>query len=252
MPVQTPQPRYQQIADLLREAIGRGDYPPGSVLESETALAAQYEVDRRTINRAILSLRADGLVHVERGNRTVIRELPVLRRDAVGRQQIREEGQARGAFQAEIARLGMEAHSNVAVSEEPAPQDIAELLGIQPGDLALTRKRQMLADHLPVQMATSWVPLDIAAGSQITEVDTGPGGLYSRLADLGHRPAEFTETVSVRLPNTDEQRFLRMDTEQRVYAIRRTAADEHGRIVEVNDIVLPAHQWELVYTWPAT
>ncbi|MGH3194112.1 MAG: hypothetical protein ACRDOL_43995, partial [Streptosporangiaceae bacterium] len=28
----------------------------------------------------------------------------------------------------------------------------------------------------------------------------------------------------------------------------RTAA---GRIVEVNQIILPAHQWELVYEWPA-
>ena len=32
-------------------------------------------------------------------------------------------------------------------------------------------------------------------------------------------------------------------------APRETTA---GRVVEVNDITLPAHQWELVYTWEAT
>jgi hypothetical protein len=42
-----------------------------------------------------------------------------------------------------------------------------------------------------------------------------------------------------------------MDPDQRVIAIRRTAADAAGRVVEVNEIALPAHQWELVYEWPA-
>jgi GntR family transcriptional regulator len=252
VPIQPPQARYQQLATTIREAIERGDYPPGSTLESETELGARYGVARHTVNRAMTLLRAEGLVRVERGNRTVVRELPILRRDAVGRQRIREQGDARGAFQAELARLGIEAHSNVAISEQIAPDDIAELLGIDPAAPALVRRRHMLADHIPVQLATSWLPMDIAAGTQLAEVDTGPGGIYSRLADLGHAPAEFTETVRLRLPDPDERVFLRMDGEQRVYAIRRTAADDHGRIVEVNDIVLPAHQWELVYSWPAT
>jgi len=249
VPITEPQPRYQQIADVLREAIERGDYAPGSTLEPELTLAERHNVNKRTVNMAIRLLRADGLVHVERGARTVVRELPVLRRDASARQRIREQGQARGAFQAELERLGIEAHSNVSVSEQIAPDDVAELLGIDPATPALARRRHMLADHTPVQLATSWLPMDLAAGTPIAEVDTGPGGIYSRLADLGHGPAEFTETIRLRLPDPDERTVLRMDVEQRVYAIRRTAADADGRIVEVNDMVLPAHQWELVYTW---
>jgi GntR family transcriptional regulator len=109
----------------------------------------------------------------------------------------------------------------------------------------------MFADDVPVQLARSWFPLDITRGTQIAESDTGPGGVYNRLADLGHDPTEYAETVRVRLPAGDEVRLLRLDAEQRVYAIRRTAADSSGRVVEVNDMVLPAHQWELVYRWPA-
>jgi hypothetical protein len=41
-----------------------------------------------------------------------------------------------------------------------------------------------------------------------------------------------------------------MDPDQRVVAIQRTARTAAGRIVEVNQIILPAHQWELVYTRP--
>jgi GntR family transcriptional regulator len=203
------------------------------------------------VNRAIAILRAEGIVRVERGRGTVVRELPVLRRDAVTRQRIRDAASARGAFQAELDRLGLAARSDVELAEEPAPADIAALLNITPGTNALTRRRQMYANSTPVQLATSWLPLDIAGGTQLAQADTGPGGTYSRLAELGHAPAAFIEYVRVRPPADNEARFLRMDPEQRVIAIRRNARTATGRIIEVNDIVLPAHQWELVYDWPA-
>lgn len=252
MPIETPRARYQQLANELRAAIERGDYPRGSTLPSENELAAEYGVTTRTVNRAMLSLRGEGLVRVERGRGTTVRELPTLTRDTVVRQQQREQGEARGAFQAEMTRQGLEARSDAEVSEQPAPADIAEQLGIAEGELAVTRARRMYANDIPVQMATSWLPTDLARGTRLAEADTGPGGIYSRLADLGHGPAQYTERIRLQLPDDDERRFLRMDLEQRVYAIRRTARDAQGRVVEVNDITLPAHQWELIYTWTAT
>jgi GntR family transcriptional regulator len=251
VPIEQPRSRYRQVADEIRQAIESGQHRPGSALESETDLAERYGVDRRTVNRALLILRADGLVRVERGRGTIVRQLPVLTRDAVTRQRMREDQGARGAFQAEMQRLGLTAQSDVQVSEQPAPAGIAELLGIAPGDAALTRQRRMTAENVPVQLATSWLPLDIAANTPLAQVDTGPGGIYSRLADAGHAPAAFTEIVRIRPPTDDESSALRLDAEQRVIAIRRTARTSAGRVIEVNDIVLPAHQWELVYDWPA-
>ena len=81
--------------------------------------------------------------------------------------------------------------------------------------------------------------------------EPGQRPAYSRLADLGHAPATYTETARVRPPDDDEAQFLRMDPDQRVVTIQRTAHSAAGRIVEVNQITLPAHQWELVYEWPA-
>jgi DNA-binding GntR family transcriptional regulator len=62
---------------------------------------------------------------------------------------------------------------------------------------------------------------------------------------------DYAETLHVRRPADDEARFLQIDLDQRVIAIRRTARTAAGRIVEVNEITLPAHQWELTYRWPA-
>jgi GntR family transcriptional regulator len=236
---------------MIRAEIERGDYPPGSALPPEDALAARYGVSRPTVNQALRLLRADGLISVRRGRGTIVRPLPVITRHAIERQRIRETGGARGAFEAELRQLGMTSRSDTEVGEIPAPASAAGLLGIEPGSPVLARRRSMYANDVPVMLAASYLPLDIAAGTQLAETDTGPGGAYSRLADLGHPLAWLTERVAVRSPDDRETAALGLDDGQRVYAIERTAEDADGRVVEVNEMTLPVHLWELVYRWPA-
>ncbi len=83
-------------------------------------------------------------------------------------------GQARGAFQAEIERQGLDARPlpEVRIDRVPVPADAA---GIQPGELALARSRRQFANDVPVQLATSYYPLDIAGDTQIEQEDPGPG-----------------------------------------------------------------------------
>jgi GntR family transcriptional regulator len=50
-----------------------------------------------------------------------------------------------------------------------------------------------------MQLATSYVPWSLAEGTQMIERDSGPGGIYSRLADVGHGPVRFTEEVATRM-----------------------------------------------------
>jgi GntR family transcriptional regulator len=251
VPLESARSQYRQLADLIRTDIERGTYPPGSRLPSEPDLGDRYGVSRQTVNNAVQILRSEGLVRVDRGVGTIVRELPVITTMRTTRQQERAAGQARGAFQAEMERLGLNAESDVRIDEVPAPEDVAGHLGISPGETVLARERRMTANDIPVQLATSYLPMDIAAGTQLAEPDTGPGGTYSRLADLGYAPVSFIESVRVRLPCDDEFRLLGMDGEQRVITIRRLAQTESGRTVEVNDMVLPAHQWELRYQWHA-
>lgn len=253
MAVETPRPEYMQVADAIRTAIEAGEWQPGALIPAEPELATRYGTTRATVNRALSILRTEGLIRPKQGRGTTVRKLPVIRRDSAGRQQrsTREAGQARGAFEAELRALGIEPRSVPSISEAAAPADVAAALGLAEGEAVLARGREMYGNDEPIQMATSYYPLDIAAGTQIAEADTGPGGTYSRLADLGHAPADFTETIRVRPPSASEARFLDMDLDQRVFAITRTAADEAGRVVEVNVITMPAHQWELVFRWSA-
>ena len=46
-------PRYQQIADTLREEIRRGEHAVGRFLSSEAELKARFKVSRHTVRDAL-------------------------------------------------------------------------------------------------------------------------------------------------------------------------------------------------------
>ncbi|MFI6790921.1 GntR family transcriptional regulator [Nonomuraea sp. NPDC050383] len=53
---------YPQVADRLRERIVSGEFPPGSVLPSETALGRFFGVARNTVRRGLAMLEGEGLL----------------------------------------------------------------------------------------------------------------------------------------------------------------------------------------------
>ena len=66
-------PVYQQLADLLRERIARGEWPPDRRLPSEPDLEAEYEVSRDTVRHALDVLRGDGLIVTVRGRGSYVK-----------------------------------------------------------------------------------------------------------------------------------------------------------------------------------
>jgi GntR family transcriptional regulator len=242
---------YRQVAGIIRDRITSGEYARGVLLPKEDDLAAELRVSRSVVNEALRMLRSEGLVKAVRGKGTYVHKIPVIRRDAIGRQRksARESGGARGAFDAEVQALGMTPKVEVTVERAAAPGNVLRILDIQEAVSPLARRRVMYADDVPVQIATSWIPWDIAEGTRLAEVDTGPGGSYSRLAELGHARARTSEVMRVRIPEDHEARALDMDITGRVVTITRTVWDADGRAIEVNEIVIPAHQWEFVSEW---
>lgn len=253
MALETPKPRYRQVADLLREAIRQGDYAPGSALPSQPELAERFDIAQTSVSKAIGILRREGLVRTTNAG-SVVRDIPTIPRYAVSRYtaEARESGTSRGAFDAELRGLGLEPRTDlVAWGRSEAPETAAAALKITVGTAVALRKRHMFADDHPVQIATSFIPWNLAEGTAIAEQDTGPGGTYSRLAEIGRGPVRFTESLRVRIPEPDEAVFLRMSEEQQVYEVLHTALDAQGEPVEICIHVMPVHQWELHYEWPA-
>lgn len=242
--------QYRQTADVIRTAIERGTYPRGSMLPREEQLADELGVDRSTVNRALRILNAEGLTYSVRSKGTSVTRIAPIQRNAVARysKAARENAGGRGAFDAEIRALGMTPRSDITVSRETATDTVAELLGTE---AVVSRARRMYADDTAVQIATSYIPVDIAEGTQLEQDDSGPGGIVSRFAELGHAQVRITERINVRPPSPAEVSILGMTEDQRVYEITHTGYTTQGRAVEVCIHVMPTHLWTLDYEWPA-
>jgi GntR family transcriptional regulator len=239
---------YRQIAAHLREAIRCGELAPGDKLPSETELIEHYHVARMTVRQAVAELRGEGLVVPEHGRGVFVRSRPPVRRLASDRFARRHR---EAAFLAEAEGLGQPSVDEIEISKAPPPDRVRELLDLASRARAVIRSRRYLLDGQPVELATSYIPADIARGTKITEVDPGAGGSYARLEDMGHRLKEFVEEVSVRMPTPDERRRLQLGAGVPVMIVLRTAYDVDDRPVEVTDTVKAGPSYVLEYRFPA-
>lgn len=69
-PIQSAQPRYQQIVEELRRAIENDTLKVGDMLPSEAELRERFAVSRHTVREAIRTLRVEGFVESRQGAAT--------------------------------------------------------------------------------------------------------------------------------------------------------------------------------------
>lgn len=243
---------FQQIADHLRDAMGRGELTEGNRLPSEAQLMEHYGVARMTVRNALQVLAAEGLTVAQHGRGVFVRTRPQVRRLASDRfaRGHREEG--KGAFLAEAEQSGTRPGVDlITVSEEKPPRDAADRLRLRSRDRVVKRRRRYLLDGRPVEMATSYLPASIARGTAIAEVNPGPGGIYARLEELGHRLDHFSEEIATRMPTQEEAQVLNLLPAVPVFHLIRTAYDTDGLPVEVCDTVMCGDAYVLTYELPA-
>jgi GntR family transcriptional regulator len=220
-------------------------------LPSETKLIDYFGVARMTVRQALAELRAEGLVIAEHGRGVFVRERPPVRRLASDRFARRHRDEGKAAFIAEAEGLGTPSVDQIEVTEVAPPSRVKELLDLTGRARVISRSRRYLLDGQPVELATSYIPASLGRGTKIAEVDTGPGGIYARLEEMGHRLSHFTEEVSARMPTPEERRRLGLGAGVPVLLVLRTAVDVEGRPVEVCDTVKASPSYVLEYSVPA-
>ncbi|MEU8799237.1 GntR family transcriptional regulator [Spirillospora sp. NPDC048819] len=242
-----PPTKAQAISNALAARIVEGELDPGAWLPPERELAREYEADRSTVRRALQMLAEQGLVQPRPGAGTQVRTAQRVRRAAAD--ITRQDGAWRG-FHVSARKGGRTPFTRTTVSEVEAGERLAPRLDVPPGTRVLERARvQGVEGEPPVQTATTWVIPEIVERIPVLrQVDTGPGGIYSRLEETGHR-ITFEESVTCRLPCADEQETLEIGPDQPVLTLWRRAYDQDGRVVEVTHRVVVGDRHELVYRY---
>ena len=262
-------PVYLRVLADLRAQILGGVLPPGARVPSRNAIMARYGVGETAAKHALHVLAAEGLIEARAGSGSYVRRIPATRTlehdrlhfpgspfglagpaaaaDAAGREQPGHAAQANG----EAVRLTWEHHAE----RGPAPASVARRLGLEPGDDLVMRTRYLLtADGAPVQLATSYEPTAITAGTPVLLPEQGQfagQGVIARMGVIGIEVDQVTEEIAVRPSQPAEAAALAIAPGAAVICVERAhlAGD---RTVEVSDIVIPADQYRLRYRIPVT
>jgi GntR family transcriptional regulator len=216
--------RYEHIAGELRDAIVRGDYPIGSQLPSEAALASRFAASRGTVRQAVATLVSEGLVGSRQGARRIV----------LGSERSQSFAELH-SFAQWARSVGYRASGLVLGSRRrPATSSEAERLAITPGEevLAVLRLRRLDGEPVLVERTVyaSWIApaverLDPACESVTQELYEAVGLVFAygeHLIDAVSAGAKDARMLGVRRGSP----LLRQ---------RRTTTTQEGRPVECSD-----------------
>jgi Transcriptional regulators len=246
-PVPHEPPIYRRIADRLRGQILSGELRDGDRLPGENAIMSEYGIARATARQALAVLINEGLAVPRRGSGVYVRLFRPIRRHGSRRLSREQWSRGRAIWDADTRGRAYTV-DEVRIERIAANDDVARLLDT---DDVWVRRRRYSIDKRPVQLATSHFPADLVEGTAITAPDTGPGGVYARLGDLGYSPVHFTEEVRARMPQPEEGRLLKMPAGTPVMVVVRTAYTIGGMPVELNEMIMDSASYVLQYDFDA-
>ncbi|WP_344937586.1 UTRA domain-containing protein [Sphaerisporangium flaviroseum] len=120
------------------------------------------------------------------------------------------------------------------VGEQPAPPEVAERLQLTPGEPVVVRRRIVLLDGQPVELADSYYPTAVARDTGLAEPRKVAGGAVALLAKLGYEPRHAEEDVYTRPASEDERQALGLNEHDWVLVLIRTLTADNGQPVEVS------------------
>ncbi|GFM98293.1 hypothetical protein Sfulv_31040 [Streptomyces fulvorobeus] len=152
------------------------------MVPSESELVDRYGVSGGTIRKAMVEVRASGLVETRHGKGSIVKNRPPVRHRSSNRfrRSLRQGGQA--AYLAESVQSGATAKVSVLyIGPMDAPEDAAERLGVPAGTQVLARRRLYFRNGTPVETASSYLPWDVV--KEIPELFAENPGAVASMPD---------------------------------------------------------------------
>lgn len=243
------QPAYLRVASDLREKIVNGSLPPHTRLPSQARIRQEYGVSDTVALEARKVLMAEGLVEGRSGSGTYVRERPVPRR--IARSGFRSEAGA-GPFRQEQTAEGARGTWESRSEQEGASPEVAERLGIEPGDRVMRTSYVFRDAGEPMMLSTSWETLAITGRTPVMLPEEGPlggCGVVERMAAIDVVVDNVAEQVGARPGLAEELLALGGVPGHVVMVIERTYYAS-GRPVETADVVVPADRYRIAYHLP--
>ncbi|MFV0458478.1 MAG: GntR family transcriptional regulator [Actinomycetales bacterium] len=230
----SPVPLYFQLAQSLQSNIENGNIPAGSLLGNEIRLADELGVSRPTIRRAIEYLVSQGLLVRRRGVGT-----------QVVRAQVRRPLELTSLYE-DLSSAGKEPRTDVlAFTEEPAPDEVADALRMEPETPVLAIQRLRYAHDEPIAILVNYLPVDLVS---MTQESLEQHGLYELMRGAGVHIHLAEQTIGARNATSDEARRLNEKRSAALLTMTRIAFDMTGRPIEFGQHVYRASRYAFSLT----
>ncbi|MDQ2714864.1 MAG: GntR family transcriptional regulator [Chloroflexota bacterium] len=233
----SPVPRYHQLKEIMRAKIRDGEWKPGDHIPSERELGEQYKISRMTARQAITELVNEGLFYREQGKGTFVS------RHKITQQLIRLTG-----FTEDIRARGQRPGTKVLSAQmQPADEETAERLRIQPGETIFRLQRLRLADNEPLAIELSQI--NFPGCEKLVEEDLENNSLYHLLeTQYGLQLTEAEQELEAGLVGENEAPILKVPPGSPALFTRRVTYTERDQPIEYASSVYCGHKYTF-YTY---
>ena len=214
----TREPKYYTVKRHLLEIID--SLEPGASVPTERDLAAELETSRTTVRQALLELVAEGRLVRRQGSGTYVADAKITWPLHLA------------SFTEQAAANGLTASSELLGAERiRASDEVADRLGLRPGDPIYKIDRLRLADERPMAVETSM--LSAARFPNLTKRMRSAGSLHAVLGEAyGVELRRGEESIDTAPASPREAALLDCDTGSPMLVVRRRSFDADGLAVE--------------------
>ncbi len=227
-------PLHHQLAEQLERAIRTGAIKPGVEIGNEIRLAQRFGVSRPTLRQAIGHLVDKGLLVRRRGIGTHVVEAPFTRTLRLT-----------SLFDDLTATNQRPRTVLLAQQVVPAPERVADVLGIDEDAPVIHLLRLRFAADEPLAILENYLPRELVA---LDGVDLSAVGLYEALRRRGVALKVATQRIGARAGSADECALLTEPPNSPMLTMERVTHDGNARVVEYACHLYRASRYEYAMT----
>ncbi|MGW9556351.1 GntR family transcriptional regulator [Nocardiopsis sp. NPDC055551] len=233
--VQRTDPPYLQVAKHIKAEIESGALPEGERIDSVRTIAAKWTISLATATKVVGVLKAEGLVRSEPGRGSI-----VTRDQSAASAKDRVVRSLEGRIYAADERAEIRAAELV-----PAPEDIANAMGVPVGTNVIRRRRVTLRDDRPSSASTSWFKGELAESAPLLlEAERLPQGTPKYVEEnVGLTPVAGKDQLRADIASEEDSAALNIPLGSPVLRKQNWVLDAEGDVIEFGRSVSVARRW---------
>ena len=212
----SPMPLYRQLEWALRRLIEGRQILAGEALPPERDIAAELEVSRITVRKALDALVAEGFLSRRQGAGTFVTR------------RVEKNFSKLTSFTQDMLARGLRPHSTWLLrSEATALPEEALTLGLAPGARVYRFHRVRYADDVAMALEYTTVPSGLLENPEAVDAS-----LYEALARSGNQPTRVLQRLRATLFSPEQAEILGVRVGDAGLLIERRGFSGSGQLVE--------------------